>query len=144
MEKGQLQGLIIPLKDESFNPVLYLSLLVLVGFLSFIAWRWYKKKLKNQAVITAQKSLYALQQSYNSTSQTSQNTALELVSILCQGLGVKRLDQYQAYDPHKWHTFHQTLNTLCYSKQPLIHSSKQSSIEISSLFKEAKKWLSTK
>ena len=142
MNQSQLQGLIIPPKDEGFNTELYLGLLMLVALLGVFAWRWYQKKVKNRALLTAQKALSALQQSYSSAPESSQSTALAIVSLLCQGLGVKRLDQYQAYDSLKWHNFHQKLNVLCYSKKPSKQLSAQSNLEIDSLFQEAKQWLS--
>ncbi len=147
MNQNQLQGLIIPPKDAGFNTELWLGLFVLAGLLGFIAWRWYKKKLQNQALITAKKSLHALQHSYENASQSlqlSQDKALELVSLLCQGLAVKRLDQYQPDDLPKWQKFHQKLNVLCYSSCYSSHSSKPLNIELGSLFKEAKQWLSIK
>ena len=137
-ESSQLQGLIIPPNDVGFNTELWLGLLLLACLMGLIAWRWNKKRIKNRALVRAQRSLHALQNSYKEKNQSSHFAALELVSILCKGLDVKRLDQYQADDVPKWQLFHQKLNTLCYSKDSL----NQSKIKLAPLFKETKQWLS--
>ena len=131
----QLQGLLMPPTKADFNTALWLGVVLMVCLLIFALWLWKKRRYTPSAI--AQRKLHSLMQLQANTSETSPSIALNLVSILCQGLEVNRLDQYQpkkhSENPKKWHTFHSKLNTACYSAHP--------NTDIKALFIEARHWL---
>lgn len=128
---NQLQGLLIPPKTVEFGLFFYLSLILLCIILVLLLWRW--NKYRKQPSILALKKLEKLKELPCRTAGESQAAALELAVLLCQGLEVNRLDQFQPIDKQNWLTFHNKLNTACYSSVEKF--------EIRSLLKEAKKWL---
>ena len=129
----QLQGLLIPLKEAEPNMMLWIALLILLFLLGVLFWRW--NNHRRLPSIIAQKRLKKLMGSSSNTVDKSQVSALEIANILCQGLGVRRLDQFQASDKPKWMKFHNRLNDACYSRK------KKNDIDIRSLINEAHKWL---
>lgn len=142
----QLQDLLLPPEAPAFNTTLWLGIGLLLCLFAFGLWRW--QKYRNTTSYLARKSLYALEQQSKKTDQTPQTTAIQCASILCKGLGVKRLDQYQPQDIHAWNTFKNKLNSFCYSESEALDSSLQNgkkkgrcAFSISSLIEEAKEWL---
>lgn len=137
MMEDQLQGLIIPAEDAGFNGDLWLGGALLLCLLILAVWRWHK--VRHSSLVIAQNKLQKLIKNYSQDtdkSNSSQQTALDLVSILCQGFTVKRLDQVQTNDNKKWQSFHKQLNSACYSVN--------SDSEITNLLNEAKVWLTRK
>jgi len=131
----QLQGLLMPPKEAGVNLPLWLGLALLLCLLLLGLWRW--NKTRNSATAIAQRKLQALMQSPANSSKASQSIAVELASLLCQGLGVNRLDQFQAENTQAWNTFQDKLNKACYSTQAV--SDMQALLQ--ALFNEAGHWL---
>ena len=129
----QLQGLLIPPKEAEPNIVLWFGLTVLLCFFGLMIWRW--NRYRKTSVVVAQKKLKYLKRLSCKTVDESQAIALELALLLCQGLGVKRLDQFQASNKPQWMKFHNKLNMACYS------SFEKNDIDMKSLLNEAQQWL---
>jgi len=133
MNEANLQGLLIPPEPEGFNSILWLSILLGIGLIVILLWYWqaYKKKPTTVAL----KQLDLLNQKEN----LSQHTKLiQLVSILCQGLKIKRLDQYKPTNIDAWKSFQLSLDTACYASgsEEIIDTQL-----FDSLLNEAKQWL---
>lgn len=127
----QLQDLLLPPKASGVGVELWLGG-VLFLFICLLAL-WYWNKYRKSAFFVAQKELSALEKLPVNTSEDSRNIALRLASLLCLGLGVRHLNQYQAEDAVAWDRFQKKLNKACYS--PV--SEKTSGL----LFSEAESWL---
>jgi len=109
----QLEDLLLPPAPPVFNSTLWLVIGLLLCLFAMALWRW--QKHRNTAWYLAKKNLHVLEQQSKNTADSSQETAIQLASLLRQGLGVKRLDQYQPQDIHAWNTFQNKLNVACYS-----------------------------
>lgn len=135
LDRDQLQGLLMPPTKAGFTTEVWLGVLLILCLMVFALWRW--RKNQNTPSAIAQRKLHSLMQLQANTPETSQDIALHLVNLLCQGLGVNRLDQYQpqkqSESTKKWDTFHSKLNTACYSAHP--------DTDIKPLLSEAKRWL---
>jgi hypothetical protein len=140
MIEDQLQGLILPLPENGFSPVLWLGLFLFITLYSLALWRL--RKTQNSELFKARKALDFLIKSSSSSSTASSNinpsnnkqaTAIKCSQILSAGFGVKNLDQYQPANNEQWQKFHQQLNTLCYSND--------SSIKLYPLLQQAKSFL---
>lgn len=133
MIEDQLQGLILPLPENGFSPVLWLGLFLIVTLLGLALWRW--KKSQTSTLLIARKALETLIKT-SSPDKDKQATAIKCSQILSAGFGVKHLDQYHPADTSQWEKFYKKLNDLCYSNE--------SNGELYSLLKEAKYFLSDK
>ncbi len=127
----QLQGLIVPPENTGIDTVLWLSLflglcLLVIGFL-----RW--KKNQQLATTIALKKINTLRNQPVDSKHENQKQAIQLVQILCEGLQVKHLDQYQTEDKKEWETFRKKLDLLCYSAQPTS--------KLDPLVLDAKRWI---
>ena len=151
----QLEGLILPPEAVLVNTTLWLGLLLISSLLLLSFWRW--NKHRHSAIFLAQKKLAALEECVTEP-QDETEVALQLNSLLCQGLKIKRLDQYQPEDSEAWRAFHTQLNSLCYSpasqkpvsknlqlQDKLLKGNKRGmcalSPQLSQLLTEAKNWL---
>ena len=132
---NQLQDLLIPPKQAEANSLLWLGLALFICLLGFALWRWNQYHM--QPAIIAQKKLRKLLNQSYKTPEESRQVALNVANILCEGLGVKRLDQFETNKNQKWEYFHQRLNTACYSSE-----NKKNNTDITELINEAKQWLS--
>ena len=135
----QLQGLLIPPKQAEPNLTLWLGVALLFFLLGLVIWRW--NKYRKTSVVVAQKKLNHLKSLPCKTVEESQMIALKLAHILCQGLGIKRLDQFQASDESRWLEFHHRLNTACYSSIEKNDIGIGINKNMKSLLNEAQQWL---
>jgi hypothetical protein len=146
MIENDLQGLIMPPAEARFNTELWLGFFIIFSLILLGLYRW-RQSVNKPSVVQkklAQKKLNSLHQDYKNGIKSSQvdpsetqQVAIKVVSILCKGLGVNRLDQYQPKDRQTWQSFHHSLNSACYTPD----TSAESGSDLSALFKEAKDWL---
>ena len=132
----QLQGLLIPSQEAGYNTMLWLGLVLLFSIFGGVLWRWNIYR-KNPSVI-AQKELRNLMNLPCKTGADSQVIAIKIASVLCRGLGVTRLDQFQTEKINQWEEFLSKLNTACYSS---VGDTEEESVNIKSLLNDAKEWL---
>ena len=131
---NQLQDLLIPPQQAEANSLLWLELVLLFCLLGLAIWRWNKYHM--HPAIIAQKKLQQLLNQANITPEESKQIALKVANILCEGLDVKRLDQFQINKNQKWESFHKKLNTACYSSANINNNA-----DITELISEARQWL---
>jgi len=131
---NQLQDLLIPPKQADPNSLLWLGLVLFICLLGLAIWRWNQYHM--QPAIIAQKKLQKLLKQANKTPEESKQVALKVANILCEGLGVKRLDQFQSNEIQQWESFHNRLNTACYSS-----ANKKNNTDVAALISEARQWL---
>lgn len=131
MNKESLQGLLIPPEVQGFNFALWFGVLCAVTALVFIFWRWLKHQKKASTI-----ALKKLTELAKKSDPTQQNKNIQLVSVLCQGLNIKRLDQFQTLKKDEWDAFQEQINSACYSP-----SSDSTNVDFDALLKEAKQWL---
>lgn len=133
MSEDNLQGLLLPPEAAGFNALLWLSVLVGVCLVAILLWYW--KIHKNKPSTIAIKQLDMLIQGRSSEQQAN---FVQLVSILCQGLNIKRLDQHKPTNNEAWRAFQLKLDTACYSIDSKTSSDSQL---FDTLLTEAKLWL---
>jgi len=140
---NQLQDLILPSKQVEPNyliwPGLFMLLVVLAWALGLVLWRW--RKYRKQTVYIANKKLQKLLDQPCESNKDSKELALQVASILRQGLGVTRLDQFDAgRNRPKWERFHKRLNEACYSSASRFSKEE---INLNDLINNAMQWLRT-
>ena len=140
---NQLQDLILPSKQVEPNYLIWLGLFMLLVVLGLALWRWHK--YRKQTVYIAHKKLQKLLKQSCESNKDSKELALQVASILRQGLGVTRLDQFDAGKNRlKWERFHKRLNEACYSFSSRSASTfSKEEINFNDLIKNAMQWLRT-
>ncbi|MFK8028113.1 MAG: hypothetical protein AB8C40_08670 [Gammaproteobacteria bacterium] len=132
-----LKGLILP-EDQAATEIstwYYSGVVLLVLFLMFGIWRWYKfRQSPQQIALRRIKKLH----NFLRLGERHQQIAIQLTSYLRQGLGSTRLDYSQMSESPKraeWLSFIGKLEAASYAKKP-------SSIEeMEMLFKQSYQWL---
>ena len=140
---NQLQDLILPGKQVESNHLIWLGLfmllVVLAWVLGLVLWRW--RKYRKQSVYIAHKKLQKLLKQPCESNKDLKEHALQVASILRQGLGVTRLDQFDAgKNRPKWERFHKRLNEACYSSASRFSKEE---INLNDLINNAMQWLRT-
>ncbi len=133
----QLADLLLPPSEPLINYALYLGLGLLLAVLVLSFWFW--KNYQNKPLTIAKKRLKELNSEYLKQTSNPHEVALKLSNILCTGLEIKRLDQYQPVKKTDWDTYHKRLNAACYSS---VTDNKTENINM--LLAEAKHWLNHK
>jgi len=142
---NQLQDLILPSKQVEPNYLIWLGLFMLLVVFGWALWRW--RKYRKQTVYIAYKKLQKLLNQSCESNKDSKELALQIASILRQGLGVTRLDQFDAgKNRPKWERFRKRLNEACYSFSSFSTSSSASTfskeeINLNDLINNAMQWL---
>jgi hypothetical protein len=131
----QLQGLMIPAESSEYGLVTWAVFVAVIALVLLFLWRY--QQYRKTPVIMAKRKLKAL---HGGQQKDTQARAIEMAKILCQGLGVARLDEYEPVtEPEStdmdWNVFRVRLDSLCYT------TSGQREDELNQLFSEACFWL---
>jgi len=134
----QLQGLMIPAESSEYGLVTWAVFVAVIALVLLFLWRY--QQYRKTPVIMAKRKLKALQSLHGGQQKDTQARAIEMAKILCQGLGVARLDEYEPVtEPEStdmdWNVFKVRLDSLCYT------TSGQREDELNQLFSEACFWL---
>jgi len=129
---GQLRDLIIPSPVAHHDSVLWLGLFLGLSLLTLLIWRW--RHHQTLATTKALKKLISIEKRISHKSPDHpQQLAIQINQILCEGLELPHLDQYQGDNLSAWSDFYHDLTQACYANQP--------DSDLKSLITQAKTWL---
>lgn len=121
-----LQGLILPAESSDMNDISFWMIGLLLLTVIFFVWKLNKHRKKpRQIALRKLKDLSSQQDDF----------AMQLTSILQQGLEIPRLEKYKPSNKKQWSAFILELEAACYS------SNKPSRSDLENLLEQSDFWL---